>query len=84
MVDVFCAVFCNCNIFQEYLLSELVTFLFADVKMVGCHCHVALRPSLSVEGKREGGREGGGGGRRKREMNIHSNSIPFNMLYAIN
>lgn len=42
VVDVFRAVFRDCNIFQEYLFSELVTFLLADVKMVGCHCHVAL------------------------------------------
>ena len=61
VVDVLCAVFCDSNIFQKYLFSEFVTFLLAYVKMVSCDCHVALRPSLRVEGRRKGGRE------RKRE-----------------
>ena len=69
MVDVLRAVFRDCNIFQEYLFSELVAFLLADVKMVGCHCHVAFRPSLSVEGRggRERERERQGGRERERE-----------------
>ena len=75
VVDVLCAVFCDCNIFQKYLFSELVTFLFTYVKMVSCDCHVALRPSLRVEG-------GGGRGReREREREREKcNSTLFNIL----
>lgn len=70
MVDVLCAVFSNCNIFQKYLFSELVTFLFAYVEVVSCDSHVALGPSLMVEGReKEKKREGERGKERERYEN---------------